>query len=99
MSSSPPLDPTLQKLAREIGSAMVEELFARLRRGDGSALVMPEFLTPSQAAVFTSISLKKLEALRHQGTGPRFYRVGGRIHYRVADLRGFVEGGVEKQHD
>ena len=97
MAISYPIDRDLQRLAREIGAAMVEELFARLRKGDGSLLVMPEFVTPAQAAVITNISLKKLEAMRHHRTGPKFYRVGGRIHYRVADLRSFVEeeGRVE----
>jgi len=99
VSISPPFDRDLERLAREIGAAMVEELFARLRRGDGSVLVMPEYLTPSQAAIFSGISLKKLEAMRHHRTGPQFCRVTGRIHYRVQDLRDFVEGGLEKQHD
>jgi len=93
MSISPPFDSDLRRLAQEIGAAMVEELFARLRRGDGSVLVRPEYLTPSQAAIFSGISAKKLEALRHQRRGPKWFRVGGRVHYAVADLHTFVEEG------
>ena len=85
------IDPDLRRLAEEIGRSVVEQLWERLRRGDGNALVLPQYFSPRQAAVFTGISAKKLEALRHKGTGPRFHRVGARIHYAVADLRRFIE--------
>jgi len=88
-----PIDPDLRRLAEEIGRVLVEQLQERLRRGDGSVLVMPEYLTPSQAAIFSGVSVKKLEALRHQGIGPKWFRCGGRIHYPVRALRDFVEGG------
>jgi hypothetical protein len=92
-----PIDPDLRRLAHEIGAAMIEELFVRLRKGDGSLFMMPEYVTPAQAAIITGIKLKKLEFYRHKSIGPKFYRLGGRIHYRVADLRDFVEkeGRVE----
>ena len=41
-----PIDPSLKQLAEEIGKAMFEELWARLRKGDMP--VAPEYLSPRQ---------------------------------------------------
>jgi predicted DNA-binding transcriptional regulator AlpA len=87
----PPIDPSLKQLAEEIASAMVDELWARMRRGD--VLVAPEYLSAKQVSQLTSISVKTLEMFRSVRKGPPYFRVGGRIRYRIADVRAWVESG------
>lgn len=46
----------------------------------------PEYLTTKQAAELLGLSVKGLEAMRAQGRGPKFIRIGHRIRYRRSDL-------------
>lgn len=39
-----PIDPSLRQLAEHIAAAMIDELWARLRKGD--TLIAPEYLSP-----------------------------------------------------
>lgn len=80
-------NPELRNLAEQI----VEELLARLRKGD--QLVIPEYLSPRQASQLTSIPIKTLEAMRGTRKGPPYYKVGGRVRYRLQDVRDFIEEG------
>lgn len=38
---------------------------------------------------------KTLGNMRNIGTGPRYYRIGGRIEYRLQDLAYWIEQGAE----
>jgi predicted DNA-binding transcriptional regulator AlpA len=58
-----------------------------------STIVEPEYLTAQQVAQMTGFSLKSLEAMRHTRKGPRFFKVGTRVRYRVADVRAWIEHG------
>lgn len=44
------------------------------------------YLNTRQSAHFLSISVRKLEQMRSEGTGPRFRRHGRLIFYHVDDL-------------
>ena len=51
-----------------------------------------ELLTPAEVAAWTRRSVQTLARWRCEGQGPRFVRVGGRIHYRVSDVRAWLDG-------
>jgi excisionase family DNA binding protein len=53
-------------------------------------------LTPKAAAKTLSLSVRTLARLRERGEGPRYYRVGKAVRYRVEDLR---EWRGEARHD
>lgn len=48
--------------------------------GDARTIV-PMWLSPKEAATYTDISVKKLEAMRADGTGPEFAQRGRLIRY------------------
>jgi hypothetical protein len=50
----------------------------------------PRYLRPKSAALYTSVSLKTLEAMRRSGDGPRFSNVGRSVFYDLADLDAFM---------
>ena len=82
-------DPGLKQLAEEIGKALVEELWARLRNGE--MLVPLEYYSPRQVSQQTGISEKSLEALRSSRKGPPYYKVGRLVRYKPQDVRDFIE--------
>ncbi len=86
-----PIDPTLKQLAEKIAVVVIEELQARLRKGD--MLVGAEYLSPRQVSELTSTPIKTLEAMRGSRKGPPYYKVGGRVRYRLQDVRDFIEEG------
>ena len=86
------IDPSLKQLAEEIGKALVEELWARLRKG--GMPVAPEYLSPRQVSQLTGIPVKTLEAMRSTRTGiPYFKPFGRRVFYRWEDVRACIEKG------
>ena len=44
------------------------------------------YLTPREAAQYTSISVKQLENMRRRGDGPRYCKVGRLCRYPRAEL-------------
>ncbi len=84
-----PIDPSLRQFVEHVVSTAVEELWQRMRRGD--VLVVPEYLSPKHAAQLTGIPVKTLEAFRGVRKGPPYYRVGGRVRYKAADVRAWIE--------
>lgn len=86
-----PIDPTLRQLADEIANAMMEKLFDRLRKGD--LLVPPEYLSPRLVSQLAGVSIKSLEAMRSVRKGPPYYKVGGRVRYKIQDVRDWIEAG------
>jgi len=80
-------NPELRNLAKQI----VEELLVHLREGD--QLITPEYLSHRQVSKLTSIPIKTLEAMRGTRKDPPYYKVGGRIRYKVQDVRDFIEKG------
>ncbi|MEM7305031.1 MAG: helix-turn-helix domain-containing protein [Planctomycetota bacterium] len=59
--------------------------------------MIPELLTPKEAAVFLHISEAQLKGYRMEGTGPRYVRINARvIRYRMRDLLAWINDRVEE---
>lgn len=52
------------------------------------------FLRTAEAAAFLGLSGRTLEKHRSYGTGPRYLKLGGRVVYKVEDLRAWAERGL-----
>lgn len=52
---------------------------------------LPEYVSARQASQLTGFSAKILEKYRAQKIGPRYFKVGTNIRYRVSDLREWIE--------
>jgi excisionase family DNA binding protein len=48
-------------------------------------------MTPDQAAGYLGVPVLTLTAWRAKRIGPRFYRVGRHVRYRLADLEVWLE--------
>lgn len=49
------------------------------------------FVTEKQAAEYLSLQSETLNRWRWAGKGPRYYRVGGAIRYKLKDLDAFAQ--------
>lgn len=49
-------------------------------------------LSVTETSLVTGLATKTLEAMRVEGRGPAFLKVGRRVEYRLADVKGFLEG-------
>ena len=56
-----------------------EKQMTRLRKSD--------LLTTTETAEGLRLKRSTLENMRWQGTGPRFYKLGGRVFYHIDDVR------------
>jgi len=56
----------------------------------------PEYMRRSEAAKFISMSPAYLRKVAKQGKGPLFSKLGKSPVYRVADLREWMAGRIEK---
>ncbi len=54
--------------------------------------VQPEWLSPAEAAIYSSISEKTLEQLRRDGKGPSYSKIGRLVRYSRHDLDNFMRG-------
>lgn len=52
------------------------------------------YLKTPEAARFLGLSNRTLEKHRCTGTGPTFIKLGGRVVYKVDELRAWAEQGV-----
>ena len=50
-----------------------------------------EFLNQKELAKKWSISTKTLESWRSKGSGPKYYKLGNNIRYKVEDIVSFEE--------
>lgn len=50
---------------------------------------MKPVLTPDELAERWSMSRESLAYLRYQGRGPRFFKAGRLVRYRLADVEAF----------
>ena len=62
-----------------LGVPVWENQMAKLRKSD--------LLTTTETAEGLRLTISTLENMRWQGTGPRFYKLGGRVFYHIDDLR------------
>ncbi|WP_369913880.1 helix-turn-helix transcriptional regulator [Xanthomonas sp. NCPPB 3005] len=51
------------------------------------------------AAKHLGVSVSTLDKMRHEGRGPRYLKIGGRIFYRVADLDAYIDASVVETID
>lgn len=86
-----PVEESLRQLAEHIAAEMMDKLWDRLRKGE--LLVAPEYFSPRQVSRLTSIAVKTLEAMRGVRKGPPYYKVGGRVLYKLQDVRDYIEAG------
>lgn len=70
---------------------MIEELFAQLRKGEFP--IPREYLSPRQFFQLAGVSVKSQEAMRSLRKGPPYYKVGGRVRYKLQDIRDWIEAG------
>ena len=64
--------------------------------GDSAAqcLTPPQvgYLSPKEAALFLSVSVKELERLRYAGGGPRYVKLGKRtVRYAIPELHAWMQ--------
>jgi len=60
----------------------------------------PRHLRTPEAARFLGLSHSTLEKHRVYGTGPKFSKLGGRVVYKLDDLKAWVETGMRSStHD
>ena len=57
---------------------------------------MNDLITEQEAALQLKLKPKTLSRWRWAGTGPRYYRVGGAIRYRLVDLLNFIADGADR---
>jgi excisionase family DNA binding protein len=50
-----------------------------------------EILSPREAAAYLKVSHSTLAHMRMKGTGPKYFRVGSQVRYRLADLQQYAE--------
>lgn len=66
-------------------AALTAELALALRVAPAAAPALasaaPEYLTTREAAALVGVSVRTLEALRAEGRGPRFVRIGRAVRY------------------
>ncbi|MCA4132958.1 AlpA family transcriptional regulator [Arthrobacter sp. M4] len=55
----------------------------------------PELLVIDEVSELTRIPVATLRYWRHQGTGPKAARLGGRLVYKKADVIGWVNQAFE----
>lgn len=55
---------------------------------------MTNYLIELEAAKYVRKSPRALQRLRQEGTGPKFYRAGGRVLYTAEDLDAWVRANA-----
>lgn len=55
----------------------------------------PRYLRTPEAARFVGLSIRTLEKHRIYGTGPRYFKLGGRVLYAVEDLQSWVQSAAK----
>ncbi len=56
---------------------------------------LPRYLRTGDAARLLSLSVRTMEKHRCYGTGPRYFKLGGRVIYRLDDLQAWIDRGVK----
>lgn len=51
------------------------------------------------ASAYIGLSVSSLNKMRHEGRGPRYLKIGGRIFYRRSDLDLYLAHGVVETTD
>lgn len=59
---------------------------------------MDQLLSIAQVSVLTTIPVPTLRFYRHKGTGPRAFRMMGRVAYKESDVLAWIEEQYEAGH-
>ncbi|MCM3553271.1 helix-turn-helix domain-containing protein [Micrococcus luteus] len=54
-------------------------------------------LTPNDLAIYFDLPLSTIYGWRSKGTGPRGFRVGKFVRYRLADVEAWEQEQIEKE--
>jgi len=58
---------------------------------------LAKFLTSKEAAAYLRYSTSQLAKLRHYGCGPPYFKVRGRVFYKVPDINRWLKLGHSKK--
>ena len=64
---------------------------SKTRRSDDEHRNQDPLLTPYEVAVFLGVPLRTIYRWRSRGDGPRGYRIGRHVRYRVNDIERWLE--------
>ena len=71
-------------------TSITDQLDANLREKTRDAFSDP-LVVQAQAAELLGVSISPLSRWRTAGKGPKAVRLGGKIRYRISELRNFVD--------
>lgn len=54
-------------------------------------LNMDRLLSIEEVSVRTTVPVPTLRYYRHKGTGPKSFKLGGRVVYKESDVEGWIE--------
>jgi len=74
----------IDAIADAVAVRVAAKLHAEQRQPD-------EWLTAAEVASLVKLSKARLEAMRRDGTGPKFGRTGRRVRYRRRDVDSWLE--------
>lgn len=63
------------------------------KKGKKVAITSGEFTDTHGAARYLGKSYETMKSWRWQGTGPKYYKVGGSVRYYIYDLEAFIMRG------
>jgi DNA-binding transcriptional regulator YiaG len=89
---------------KEQGTQLHDDILKAINQQFGGAREISELkekyaLKTVEVAKLYGISKTVLEQWRSQGRGPRFYREGRLILYRVKDIEDYLDGGIVRTID
>ena len=59
---------------------------------------VPDRMNTQQAAAHLGLAQSTVEKMRHEGRGPRFLKIGGKVVYRRRDLDSYLDAcAIETQ--
>lgn len=58
---------------------------------------MTEFMDPEGLAALLGVPVRTVYAWRHRGEGPRGYKVGRHVRYRVEDVEAWLEDRADRE--
>lgn len=60
-----------------------------------STTVATEVITPEELANRYDTTTAAIATLRHKGKGPRFFKLGRRVYYRLEDVLAYEESALQ----
>jgi hypothetical protein len=84
----------MKAAGQEGGKALLEQLLPYVKQH--GLFTEQEWLGPKEAAIYSGITVKTLEALRRDGKGPCYCKPNGKVmvRYRRADIDAWMLAGA-----